>query len=157
MKRKKVRPIYALCDPVTKEPRYIGGSYTPELRYITHIFHPYSNAAALWILELVECGLLPDLKIVAFDDHSSNSVESFQTKKHAENGCRLFNKNVMPGAERLAGREIELNDQEYRLKVRAAFLRRYGCRNLEQFVSRLERGRTKRKGFLTPFRLKKIS
>lgn len=56
--------IYALCDPRTREVRYIGKSDDPYKRYCHHLWDKSETHKVHWIRELAEEGFLPVLQIL---------------------------------------------------------------------------------------------
>jgi hypothetical protein len=67
--------IYALIDPRTKEPRYIGYTKAPKARISGHIseartkeFNGFTFCISIkeyWILELLKIGMVPMMDIIA--------------------------------------------------------------------------------------------
>lgn len=88
--------IYALCDPLTQEVRYIGKSMRPSSRYREHILmaekgevrtHVYN-----WIRALIIRGLLPKLVIVErCEPCDSSEREKFWIRQYKKEGLRLCN------------------------------------------------------------------
>lgn len=56
--------IYALCDPITFEVRYVGKSYNIYQRYHHHITEKRKTYKCNWIQKLLKGGLLPKLCIL---------------------------------------------------------------------------------------------
>lgn len=56
--------IYALCDPVSFEVRYIGKADDPYRRYCKHLVDKSSTHKARWIQSLLKQGLLPIRQIL---------------------------------------------------------------------------------------------
>lgn len=85
--------IYALLDPTTYEPRYIGRSNRPEQRYNQHIRYPEKSQKWDWICSLKERGELPILWVL--DEVSYMQMISAEAKWIVEGfsrGWRLTNK-----------------------------------------------------------------
>ena len=57
--------IYALCDPETGKPRYVGKSNDPPARYRTHLHDKRTSEKAKWINGLSAIGKKPLLVIYA--------------------------------------------------------------------------------------------
>jgi hypothetical protein len=56
--------IYALCDPKTKEVRYVGKADNPNCRYVQHLSDNGRTWKANWVKKLKLNGLRPSLKIL---------------------------------------------------------------------------------------------
>lgn len=58
--------IYALCDPDTGRVRYVGKADYPKRRFSGHLSESKKDSSekALWIRDLISCGLSPGLEIL---------------------------------------------------------------------------------------------
>ncbi len=86
--------IYALCDPLTHEIRYIGKADDPEKRLVTHLHDNKheTNHKANWIRSLLAKGMKPVVKIV--DEVSKTEwmpIESAYIIFYKEQGANLTN------------------------------------------------------------------
>lgn len=58
--------IYALYDPRTKTPRYVGQTSMPKERFTTHMRDKGGKAKKLWLDELASEGLSPEFIILEY-------------------------------------------------------------------------------------------
>lgn len=85
--------IYALIDPRTGEVRYIGKANNSAKRLASHCRDAKRRVTPVyvWIKELAEIGLKPDMKIVAVvTDGNWQKAERQAIAEHSKNG-RLLN------------------------------------------------------------------
>lgn len=86
--------IYALCDPVTHEIRYIGKTNDPARRYNCHLASGRIKSVRKWIKSLLPLHLKPELIILA-----SCSIDTWRKREDEwikfgqENKWPLLNKH----------------------------------------------------------------
>jgi hypothetical protein len=56
--------IYALVDPRTNEPKYVGATKNPKQRLTSHKHQSFNNELANWIEELSEEGYEPEMQVI---------------------------------------------------------------------------------------------
>lgn len=84
--------IYGLCDPRTKEVRYIGASKNPKERLNRHIRSKESTHKWHWINSLLQQYIKPELFII--EDVPNDNwqwFEKFWIKQYKINGANLTN------------------------------------------------------------------
>jgi hypothetical protein len=89
--------IYALCEPLTSEVRYIGKSATPEKRLIHHLCAGPAKIAA-WVDQLAADGLRPLLCILEVVPPGQDAAvrERLALGSHLTRGARLLNSEGTP-------------------------------------------------------------
>lgn len=93
--------IYALRDPGTNEIKYVGKSNNPESRAKNHYSEGVNARKMLWMKDLKERGLRPELIILEqrpIDDF--RQAESSWIHFFLDLGCNLVNA-IYPGYDRL--------------------------------------------------------
>ncbi len=84
--------IYALCEPISLEVRYIGKSADPESRYSNHLCAGRKKIAA-WIEQLAADGLRPTMCTIDVvpPGHDASARERLAIGMHIAHGARLLN------------------------------------------------------------------
>ena len=84
--------IYALIDPITREPRYVGKSDRPKIRLLQHEKDGSNSHKANWIKCLKRRGLRPELSILcAVNKTKWEEVEKHYILKFRMLGYKLTN------------------------------------------------------------------
>lgn len=85
--------MYALCEPVTGEVRYIGYSQDPAERHGKHLRDRSKTYKCHWIKKLLRSGLAPQLRVmcVVEDAAEAKRVEVALIAMHRRRGARLTN------------------------------------------------------------------
>lgn len=84
--------IYALCDPYTDEPRYIGQTKTLVTRYRTHLTEQVNKAKVVWMESLLSAGQLPHIAVLAVvSPQIADEMEAFWIWKYRVSGAVLLN------------------------------------------------------------------
>ena len=92
----KPRYIYALSDPETHEPRYVGATVNPAKRFSEHCSLRGRKGQSLreWIDELAVLGTRPVLVIIErVEDGNWQARETHWIQEFRERGCSLLNSN----------------------------------------------------------------
>jgi predicted GIY-YIG superfamily endonuclease len=91
VKRKQVHYVYALLDPRTNQPRYVGCTTDCARRLLDHINATRGTGA--WLRELRSCGCLPTIAILEVCQCSDAGMEAERNwvAKYLEAGCDLLN------------------------------------------------------------------
>lgn len=88
--------IYALCDPVTSECRYVGKTVNLRQRFYGHLVkHECNQYKRRWIDGLIARGLRPIMRILEViensDDEDWQCREVYWISRKRDEGCRLTN------------------------------------------------------------------
>lgn len=87
--------IYALCDPLTDEIRYIGQTASPQTRINAHIMETsrsnQSSRKEQWIHSLISNGLFPYLLILKITTDENADIAERELIKEYEDKCDLVN------------------------------------------------------------------
>lgn len=70
--------IYALVDPITDDIRYIGRTFTPDLRDIQHRSAPHSERLAEWISDLKLLGMSPRMVIIDNSSRDCHDIDLYE-------------------------------------------------------------------------------
>ena len=90
--------IYALVDPISKLPRYIGKSDNPPARFAQHFMRTYLDPSKLtgkelWIQSLAVRNLAPEMHILKEVPESEGEIwEEHFIEHYRACGCSLLNK-----------------------------------------------------------------
>lgn len=145
--------IYALCDPLTNKPRYVGQALHPRFRLHNHVSQARSNrsqsAKNLWLAEVLESGLKPVLSILEEVPEPDAAVrEQFWVDHLRAEGHELLNDRPTrgPGHERVRSsqrqvawhlpEELLTNLKEYRHEHRLDSLKDAADRLLTEGLAR---------------------
>ncbi len=95
--------IYALCDPTTKQVRYIGYTYHPSRRLNGHIADARNKSQnplkKAWLLGLAAKNLKPTMRVLERTDEANvTKREEYWYKLAIQCGCDLINDKGKIGA-----------------------------------------------------------
>jgi hypothetical protein len=96
---KGIAYVYCLCDPETKEVRYVGCTERPFSRLATHIAdgHSQNNPRAIWMRELGQKGMVPLMVILERVRPDVRVIsELYWTHFFAFLGAELLNSDHIP-------------------------------------------------------------
>ena len=109
--------IYALIDPITNEPRYVGRTNDPETRYKLHLaWKSESNNTPKrqWVAALLQDGVRPLREVL--EEVSSETADTAESKwicDYIDRGYKLT--NTLVAAKYLRDKERErLGEKEWR-------------------------------------------
>lgn len=84
--------IYVLRDPQSGDIRYVGYSYCPEKRLLSHLRDGTECHRARWIRSLLRRGLSPQLQVLqTLPEASIREAERYWIRYFREQGCCLTN------------------------------------------------------------------
>lgn len=87
--------VYTLADPRTDEIRYVGQTFSPELRLRQHIHSEVGSneSKRLWVEEVLKAGFEPRMDIVEIIEEKEkiNEREKYWIQYHLEKGLSLLN------------------------------------------------------------------
>ena len=89
--------IYALCEPATKDVRYIGRAFDVAQRYKQHLKSPCNAKLAAWIASLDERGLRPLVRVLqrVYGLANGRAAERAVIEQHVQAGCSLLNSHMV--------------------------------------------------------------
>lgn len=85
--------IYALCDPVSDEVRYIGKANDPVKRLTTHLLDANRRKTPVydWINKLKLQNLIPKMRVLASSVGDWRELEPLLINQYINDGARLLN------------------------------------------------------------------
>lgn len=107
--------IYALCDPVTNDIRYIGQSIDPDTRLKNHISTSFTGTSKrdIWIRSLLLSGKFPVLQTLSVIDVTEADAAEVQAISQAKkDGAKLVN-----GTDSAIGGAVRKRTQPERIKM----------------------------------------
>lgn len=97
----KTHWVYALCEAVTHDVRYVGCAVSPYKRLSNHMGNvkPCNEDLGAWIASYREQGICPGLLILEKTDNGRDGLnrEQFWIEKYHADGANLFNRRGRPG------------------------------------------------------------
>lgn len=105
--------IYALCEPITQEVRYIGLTTNLATRYAQHIsrsnYLESTNLKATWIRGLASRNLIPSFLVLQVTDVGhAEEIEEIWITYYLALGARLTNQDKVPNQVRTPRQAVRI-------------------------------------------------
>jgi hypothetical protein len=128
--------IYALCDPVSDEVRYIGKANDPAKRLITHLSDSKRRKTPVydWINKLKLENSIPTMRVLASSVKDWRELEPLLIKQYIDDGARLLNL-AEGGDEPYCSPEIRVMNARKATKARVRNPMAARIYGLKQFLS----------------------
>ena len=86
--------VYALCEPITHEIRYIGVTGTPYGRMMAHLSeakrHPLFDSRCKWLSKLLKKNMVPEFVILEVTTFQQRHECEQKWQRHYENGGAIL-------------------------------------------------------------------